>query len=100
MTAAVPPIRDRLAGRYFSQCPSCRTHRVLGPCCGGSGAVPAKTRRQAERRALRRCVDDELGTTPRDPFLDQSDCIHGGAGAPGCSEQCTFVCHGDEAAGA
>lgn len=93
-----PPGRDRMAGRYFTQCPACRTHRVLGPCCAGDGPVPPKTTRHRERAALRRHVDDLLATDPADPLVDPSDCRHGcnGMCVESGSERCDFTCHPEE----
>jgi len=59
--APPPPARDRMAGRYCGQCPTCRQNRAYGRDCAGSGPVPPKARRKVEKRAVRRFVDNELG---------------------------------------
>lgn len=90
-----PAVRDRMAGRYFGQCPTCRTHRHPGPDCAGNGPVPARQRRKQEHQALERYVRDELGTAPLDPLVDESDCQHGcnGLCLRSGSDRCDFTCH-------
>ncbi len=98
-----PATRDRLAGRYCGQCPSCRTGRNFGPDCAGAGPDTPRRRRKAERAALRRYVTAELGTEPADPLVDPSDCQHGCNGdcvtSEHGSERCDFTCHPDTTRG-
>lgn len=95
MTEPLPPAeRDRLAGRYFQQCPVHHDHRTPGLDCP-SGPVPARDRRHTEKNALRRYLDDLLGTQAPDPLIDPSDCRHGcnGACVESGSDRCDFTCH-------
>lgn len=99
MTEPPPPApRDRLSGRYCGQCPACRTGRRTGPDCAGAGPIPARAVRKTEKTALRRYVDNLLGTEPHDPLVDPSDCQHGCNGM--CvefgSDRCDFTCHAED----
>jgi hypothetical protein len=55
------------------------------------------SRRARDQAALRREVADVLGSEPRDPFVDLSDCQHGcnGACLMSGSDRCDFTCHPD-----
>lgn len=65
MTEPVPPAaRDRLAGRYCGQCPTCRTGRNTGPDCAGAGPDTPRHRRKTEKAALRRYLAGLSGTKP------------------------------------
>jgi len=57
-----------------------------------------RTLRKADRAALRRHVNDLLGTEPFDPLVDLSDCRHGcnGACVESGSDRCDFTCHPTE----
>jgi len=96
MTAVPPPApRDRMPGRYCGQCPACRTGRAFGPDCGGGGPIPPRATRKRERASLRRYLANLLGTEPRDPLVDPTDCRHGcnGACVESGSDRCDFTCH-------
>jgi hypothetical protein len=95
---APPPSRDRLPGRYYDQCPACRSHRCNGPDCAGGGPADPRTARKRDHAALRRYVTDLLGTQPHDPLIDPSDCQHGcnGACVETGSDRCDFTCHTDD----
>lgn len=94
---APPSARDRLAGRYCGQCPTCRSGRDTGPDCAGAGPETPRHRRKTDKRVLRRYVADLLATEPATPLLDPSDCRHGcnGACVEGGSDRCDFTCHPD-----
>ncbi len=80
MTVPPPVSRDRMSGRYFDACDSCRVDRGPGIDCS-AGPVPPRTTRKREKAGLRRYVGDLLATGPYDPLVDPSDCRHGCNGA-------------------
>lgn len=107
---AEPATYGRMAGRYFSQCPTCRTGHVKGPDCAGSGPVLARIQRQTDKRQLRRYLDQTpevyswyrgLIISSFDPYdvfeNDEQDCRHGCNGHcerwGGQDNPCTFICH-------
>jgi len=61
--------RERMAGRYYIQCPGC--HRHAGIDCGGGGGNDPRHRRKVESRRWRR--DAERGG---DAVSDDCQCGH------------------------